>query len=474
MSIFQPAYCRQTQKLVMKARSFVRGAAAIIPLVLFTLSTVPLRAGLTNLYEFSPWPSAQDGSYPLGTLLRDASGALYGVTWFGGQYGYGTIFRMSPPVAGQTQWSLSVLYSFRGGSDGSSPNPILAMDSAGAIYGTAADDGSALEGVAFKLTPPVNESSEWNYTVLHTFAYNRITGNDDGAHPSGGLIIDRNGALYGTTNLGGVTTDPYYSGFGTVFKLTPIDAQRTTWQETVLYRFQSISDGQNPMSVLTLNSAGVLYGSTMNGGTGSCTNWYGINLGCGTVFQLIPPAPGQTTWTKSTLHSFAGGVDGVEPQGKLLQDTYGALYGTTTYGGTGVCPDWSWSNVGCGIVYKLTPPSYGQSNWTKSTLHSFTGPDGAFPQGGVIMEANGALFGTASGGGPVSYGLVGGYGLVFKLAPPPFGGSAWTQTVLHFFDFSTNGELPIGELISDPAGRLFGVTNLGGPNGAGTIYEITP
>jgi hypothetical protein len=323
------------------------------------------------------------------------------------------------------------------------------------------------------LTPPPPGGTEWHETVIHNFTYSFVYNLNDGAFPSGGLIMDNYGALYGTTDLGGSTADPSGNGFGAVFKLTPLDTERTQWQETVLYRFTSVADGINPMSTLTLDAAGALYGTTLYGGTGTCSDWMYNIIGCGTVFMLSPPAPGQATWSKNTLHNFANGVDGAVPQGKPLLDDAGAVYGTTYQGGTGACPDWGGNVIGCGIIYKLTPAGQAPADWTESIIHTFTGLDGAYPQGGVIMDSTGALYGMASGGGPISYGIVGGYGLVFQLMPSP-GLPYWTETVLYNFDVSQTGTRPIGELIRDPAGRLFGVTNSGGPEFGGTIFEIVP
>ena len=459
------------RRLCLCAR-FLQAAAAVLAVA----SAFPAGAAEKTLYNFNPLPARgepQTGAYPLGTLLRDANGALYGATWLDGAYGSGTIFKLSPPAAGQTEWILSVIYAFTGGLDGDMPNPILAMDSTGAIYGTTSYGGTALEGVAFKLTPPAPGSTQWRETVIHNFNYNFAYNINDGAHPSGGLIMDRTGALYGATNLGGITTDPGGIGFGTVFKLTPLDATRMNWQETVLYRFTSVRDGQNPMSALTLDASGAIYGTTMYGGAGTCTDWTGHLIGCGSVFRLAPPALGHAAWTKTTLHDFAGGSDGTVPEGKLLLDTAGAVYGMTHQGGTGLCTDMAAKIIGCGTIYKLTPPAYSRTGWTHSVIHTFNGPDGAYPQSGLIMDASGSLFAAASGGGPVSYGMVGGYGLVFKLAPPSSTQRYWTETVLYNFDVETTGTRPIGELVRDSAGRLFGVTNGGGPKLGGTVFEIT-
>jgi len=444
--------------------------------VLAALSALPAAAAEKTLFAFNPFPPGgiqRSGLYPDGTLLRDASGALYGTTMLGGTQNNGTVFKLTPPPPGKTVWALSVLYTFTGGSDGGLPNAGLVMDESGAIYGTTEMGGSWLnQGLVFKLTPPAPGATQWKQTVLHYFYYSYAYDARDGANPSGGLIMDKDGALYGTTDLGGSTAN-LSSGVGTVFKLTPLNAAKTKWREDVLYRFQGGTDGGNPMSQLTLDAAGALYGTTLYGGTGACTDFLSNLIGCGTVFKLTPPAQGQTTWTKKTLHHFALGSDGTIPQGKLLLDGSHAIYGATFQGGAGTCTDSLLNVIGCGVIFKLTPPTLGQAHWTETILYDFSGPDGAFPQGGVIADAKGRLYGTTSGGGPTSYG-VGGYGLVFKLVPPVLGGARWTEAVLYDFDISTSGSQPLGELVRSPEGHFFGVAYDGGLRLGGTVFEIMP
>ena len=445
--------------------------ALTIAMSLPVFSAISASAAENTLYAFDEWlsPGNVNGSYPLGTLLRDGSGALYGSTWYGGTSGNGVIFKLTPPPNGQDGWSLTVLHSFQGFADGSTPNPVLAMDSTGALYGTTQYGGSfADQGVVFKLTPPAPGTTTWQYSVLHAFNFSSVFNSPDGAHPNGGLILGTDGALYGTTNLGGVTTDPSGIGFGTVFRLVPLDAERTNWQETVLYCFQSMLDGKNPIFALTQDAAGALYGTTLYGGDGPCLDVMSTLIGCGTVFRLSPPAYGQTVWTKTTLYSFTGGTDGNMPEGRLTLDTAGQVYGTTTQGGFGACQDGMGFLIGCGTVYQLTPTA--NDCWAKSIVHSFSSDDGSYPQGGVIMDGTGTLFGTASAGGSNQYLR---YGVVYQLAPPTAGSPAWTRTVLYNFD-NTAGMRPIGELVLDSAGNLFGVANVGGPNGGGVVYEITP
>jgi uncharacterized repeat protein (TIGR03803 family) len=194
---------------------------------------------------------------------------------------------------------------------------------------------------------PPTKGQTWTKTVLHSF-----TGRD-GATPYTSLIADEQGALHGTTLNGGP------ANFGTVFKLTP-PTKGETWTETVLYSFKNGSDGSFPASgVIAMN--GALYGATG-----------GDVTGYGTVFKLTVA---RTTWQFTLLYSFKGSSDGAYPSG-LIADTKGALYGTTQSGGIDC------AGIGCGAIFKLLPPSTGQTAWTKSVLYSFTGTssnDGAFP-----------------------------------------------------------------------------------------------
>jgi hypothetical protein len=449
-----------------------------LPLVLLgVLSAMPSAAAEKTLFSFWPFPpdpSQRTGEGPDGTLLRDANGSLYGATLNGGEYYNGTIYKLTPPAPGRTQWTYTVLYSFTGGFDGGSPNSALVMDKRGVIYGTTQSGGSwTNQGLVYKLTPPAPGEKQWTETPIYYFAASNDYDDPDGTHPIGGLIMDNSEALYGTTNLGGRYGRPG-TGFGTVFKLSPLDRAKTRWKETVLYNFKGGADGNNPAFELTGDSAGAVYGTTLYGGAGHCIDWFSEDIGCGTVFKLTPPAAGKTTWTKTTLHNFTTGRDGAVPEGKLLLDTSGALYGATFQGGTGQCPDGLYYNVGCGIVYKLTPPGSGRTTWTETILHEFTGPEGAHPQGGLIKDATGALIGTTYQGGPLEYGVVGSYGVAYKLIPPRAGQNAWTTKVLYNFKISTSGDNPVGELVRDPLGNLFGVAYGGGSKLGGTIFEITP
>jgi hypothetical protein len=452
------------------SRHWMRVTCWLPVIAVSLLSARPLAASGQAVYKFDPWPSSgvSTGSNPRGTLLRDASGVLYGVASNGGPNYNGTVFKLTPPAAWETKWTMTVLYNFTGGTDGGSPSPNLIMDSSGAIYGTASAGGSWLnQGLVFKLTPPAPGYTQWHYAVIHYFYHSYAYGADDGANPHAGLIMDQSGALYGVTGLGGSIAD-VYAGYGTVFRLTPLDAAKTAWEEIVLYRFAGGWDGKNPSDTLTVDAAGNLYGTTLYGGGGPCYD------GCGTVFQLSPGATSQAPWIKTTLWRFNGQDGGGAPQGKLLLGASGALYGTTYKGGTGPCTDGLGYSIGCGVVFKLAPPAVGQSNWTEFILFDFNAVNGAFPQGGLITDGAGALLGTTSASAPDGYGVPGD-GNVFRLVPPEPGQVYWNQTVLHKFNVSTTGSTAVGELVRAPNGQLYGSAYTGGGGyNAGTIFEITP
>ena len=228
----------------------------------------------------------------------------------------------------------------------------------------------------------------------------------------------------------------------------------------------ALLEGKNPWETLTLDADGNLYGTTLYGGTGPCYD------GCGTVFRLSPGASSEEPWTKTTLLLFNGQDGGGAPQGKLLLDAWGALYGTTYKGGTGPCADGLGYFIGCGIVFKLTPPAPGHANWTESVLLDFNASNGAFPQGGLITDGA-SLLGTTSMSAPDAFGVPGD-GNVFRLVPPSPGQVFWTQSVLYNFNVLTSGTTAVGELLRTPDGRLYGSAYEGGAYYAGTIFEITP
>jgi uncharacterized repeat protein (TIGR03803 family) len=283
------------------------------------------------------------------------------------------------------------------------------------------------------------------YHPLYTF--NGVN-SANGSSPTS-LVADRAGNVYGATSGGGAF------GFGTIFKLS------AAGKETVLYSFTGGADGGNPEAGLVRDAAGNLYGTAQRYGSSKCPSY--IAVGCGTVFQLSPSRK------LAILHAFTG-ADGMAPGAILFLDSKGSLYGTTILGGNNPnCSPTSPFPDGCGSVFKLTKNSAGK--WRETVLYSFGGGgDGWQPSGGVLVDAAGNIYGaTASGDSGCSMGPAVTCGNVFKLTR---NGTGWTHTVLYSFTGGTDGAQPSSGLIQDSEGSLYGVTNLGGSLGFGTIFKL--
>jgi uncharacterized repeat protein (TIGR03803 family) len=377
-----------------------------------------------------------------------------------------------------------VLYRFTGGADGAGPSSSLVMDASGNLYGTTYDGGSTSGscgsgcGVVFELT---RSGSDWKESVLYAFQ-----GVPDGAHPTGNLLFDTSGNLYGTTSRGGASTNCQSEGCGTVFELSPNSGG---WTETVLYNFQNSSDGVGPAG-LTFDASGNLYGTTagrsvyelspsqqrggawvehtlysVGGGTPNPGlifdgqgNLYGTYydldfqfcnpfFGCGAVFEL---KPGHGQWIETDLYHFLGSGNGGQPAAGVIRDSKGNLYGTGAEGGNNF-----------GIVFEL---SRSGGRWKESMLYNFCSRnncvDGAFPLAGLVMDGNGVLYGTTEWGGKCFY-----CGVVFKLAHTKNG---WKETVLYSFQ-GVGG--PVESVILDAQGNLYGTAGSSFVNGL--VFEVT-
>ena len=323
--------------------------------------------------------NGQDGYYPAANLIFDAAGNLYGTTAQGGTSQAGTVFELMPAKGGK--WKEKILHSFEANSsDGSEPLAPVVFDTTGSLYGTNFYEGAYGDGTVFKLTP--GKDGHWTEKVLHNFDFN----GKDGFNSRAGLVFDNSGNLYGTTVLGGT------GGNGTVFEETR--GKNGSWTEKVLYSFTGGADGSLAVAGLTIDKTGNLYGTTLAGGAS----------GYGDVFTLAPGKNGR--WTFTTILSFDQ-ADGESPDGVLIIDSAGNLYGATSGGGAYN----SCAYPGCGTVFKLTPGSGG--TWTETVLHSFNsnGLDGYNPEAGLIMDAAGNLYGTTNAGGAY------GYGTVFEVTP---------------------------------------------------------
>jgi uncharacterized repeat protein (TIGR03803 family) len=406
---------------------FCRAAAAII-VSLVLQADASAASNEKTVYAFCSVPNCTDGSYPESGVIFDKTGNLYGTANAGG-VGFGSVFSLTPDSTGN--WTESTIYTFTSLADGDGPNNLV-FGNAGTLYGTTIYGGGAGNcsnggcGTVFKLAL-VN--GVWTKKVLY-----RFSGGNDGGVPFSGVIRDKAGNLYGTTSEGGTR------GAGTVFELTH---SQKGWTERVIHNFTGGSDGGKPFSGLILDTLGHLLGTTTQGGRS--------NLGV--VFELTLATQG---WKETVLHSFAGnGQDGADPYtGNLMLDRAGNLYGTTAGGGMN----------GLGTVFQLTRSKSGVK---ERVLYSFFGTsDGNAPYTGVIIDTAGNLYGTTSIGGS------GGDGTIFTLRNT---GSAWNITVLYGFSGSDGSE-PIGNLVFDVAGNIYGTAALGGANhtGTGNVFEITP
>lgn len=320
----------------------------------------------------------------------------------------------------------------------------------------------SLTGLAFAswLTPGAAAAAPID--TLHRFA-----GGRDGAGPQAPLILGADGVLYGTTSAGGqgdCSSALDLPGCGTVFALVPPAAGSTVWTEKVLYAFTDRADGFDPVAGLLRDGSGHLFGTTAFGGVPPKGSDCGM-VGCGTVFELIPPTPGRTGWTKRTLHSFGGGTDGAEAVGRLIADGDGILYGTTVLGGS----------HGQGIAFMLTPPA--GDGWTETVLHAFAdAPDGANPMAGLLAGRDGTLYGTTAGGGLDNQADRAGGGTVFQLSRPGRPRAPWPERILYRFRGALDGAAPQADLVADPAGVLYGTTSTqgGAPFNGGTAFRLSP
>jgi uncharacterized repeat protein (TIGR03803 family) len=412
-----------------KPAAAMRGALRLAVFsALLVAAVLPAHAQTeTVLHSFSGTPN--DGTNPFATPVFDGRN-LYGTTYGGGAYGYGTVFKLEP------SGTETIVHSFDlNGADGYYPLASLVLGEKGILYGTTELGGAYGQGTVFEVTPTKNGSTE---AILHSFDQNGT----DGAEPFGSLIFDKERNLYGTTYSGGDYGD------GTVFELAP------SGTETILHSFDfNGSDGYYPDASLVLDGKGNLYGTTTYGGPYGCAE-----DGCGTVFELTPSGE------ETILHSFGDSGDGSSPYGRLVRNK-GNLYGTTTEGG---------AYTYYGTVFELTL-SHGK--WTETILHSFesNGTDGVGPAADLVFDKNGNLYGTTNGGGAYNYGTV------FELSPPSGSSSSWTEMILWSFGNGTDGRYPEGGLVFDTEGNLYGVTGYGGAygrsgggRGYGTVFKVTP
>jgi uncharacterized repeat protein (TIGR03803 family) len=404
-----------------------------------------MAASETILYSFG----GPGGDGPNFGMIADKTGAFYGTTIFGGSGG--TVFKLTPRRSG---YAVSTLYDFPGGGGGNAPEGVI-MGSGGALYGVTlaggVGNGGAGWGTVFKLSPGV---SGYSQSVLHRFG-----GYPDAGAPNGPIVLDKSGALYGSSFFGGANNT------GTVFKVAP---NGSSYSESVIYSFPAYGTpgGQNPQAGVAIDDRGNVYGTTAYGGSfqGIC----GSLGGCGTVFEISRTKSG---YSERVIHAFQASADGDQPDGvPTVDDRTGAIYGTTAY---------ATSPRTYGTVYKLVPKG---SAYVESVLYTFTGgADGFSPEGAILVARDGSLYGTTSLGGGGCSGI--GCGTVFELRSSP-GGYSY-RAVFRFARPSHGADPEQTNLLTDASGALFGTTRSGGsatrcydggPGGAkgcGVVFKIT-
>ncbi len=315
-------------------------------------------------------------------------------------------------------------------------------------------------------------SAEWTEQVLYSFQ----GGTNDGSVPAGGVVFDPQGNLYGATTDGGpATCKPIAGACGTVFQLSPPVQKGGAWTETLIYQFQGkgSNDASLPNGGLIRDAAGNLYGVTAYGGTGDCV-LLGVPAGCGTVYELSPPKQKGGGWTETLLYSFPTSKQGYVPNGNLVFDSAGHLYGATVFGGgkgTTCDPFYQY----CGAVFKLSPPKTNGSKWTEKVLHAFaSGTDGASPNGGLVLDSKGNIYGTTFGGGNENGQCgTGGCGTAFELKAPSTKSGAWSEKVLYRFGIQ-DGATPKAGFVFGGNGHLYGTAFAGGTSGNGAVFDLAP
>ena len=413
-------------------RCAIRRLTVIAVLIGFAISPVTHAQTITVLHSFT---NNADGSNPTAGMIMDRAGNLYGTTSGVEMAVTSAAFELKAAGSG---WLLKPLYDFTYDNRyvygyALYTKPVFGPD--GALYVAAQVGGNdacpAGCGTVVKLQPQARACGSvlcpWNVTVLYAFS-----GPADGIFPDQ-IIFGPDGSIYGTTLWGGSGGGCGGNGCGTVYKLTNTGGQY--WTKTTLYEFHD-TDGNYPIGGVTFDAAGNLYGTAIGGG----------NNDMGLVYELTPVANG--FWTQTILHAFQRS-DGDAPVGPLTKDASGNLYGVTKGGG---------ANMG-GTVFEVSPPGTFQTLYNLS-INFFGG--GA--NGGLLLDSAGNIYGTTLAGG------INGDGIVFKLA---LVNGAWTFTDLHDFDIF-DGQYPNGGLVFDTSGSIYGTAGYGGSIGRGTAWKLTP
>jgi uncharacterized repeat protein (TIGR03803 family) len=475
MTNFSAFFLRHIQRAVLhfSSRSFRHSLAALAVATLLT-GQAHASPALTALENFD----GSDGWFPASSLIADADGNLFGTTSLNGnsESSYGTVFEVEKQCRLRTLRGACILYGYAStptvlvtfnGANGAQPNGPLLADASGNLYGTTQSGGANNLGTVFEVVKP---SGGWTAGLTPTVL---VSFNDaDGENPSGGLIADADGNLFGTTGEGGPNS------YGTVFELPAQCKLRLSpsgecfiWgyasTPTILVGFNG-TNGAGPGGNLLADADGNLYGAAGYGGPGFSI----MDIGNGTVFEVVKPSGGWTAnLSPTTLVNFDG-TNGAAPLGSLIADAEGNLFGVTVTGGIGyTTPD----ETGYGTVFEIAKCANnvqsvncaGGYSSVPTTLFSFDVTHGDIPGGGLIADANGNLFGTTVWGGANSGGTA------YEIVKPAGGWTAnLTSTVLASFENSSGYGLH-GGLLPDGSGNLYGTASFGGTYSDGTVYEIS-
>jgi uncharacterized repeat protein (TIGR03803 family) len=372
----------------------------------------------------------------VGGIVMDKHGNLF---WTNGET-CGAVYELMPKP--DSSWSLKKLHAFEEGSDGCQPNTTLTFDAEGNLYGTTFKGGLSDGGTVFEVSPGAN--GEWMEKIVWRFqGYGA-----DGLWPLAGVVVDRQGNLFGTTSTGGPTSGGS-EAYGTVFELTP--QPDGSWKETVIHTFNFSPldpDGARPEGDMIFDGRGNLYGTAFGGGS---------DVGGGIVFELTPTPDG--TWSETILHHFSpSGAEGYGPTGNIVFSSSGNLLGTTfDGGGTPISPS-------MGTLYELKLQA--DASWSLRVVHRFREfGDGYQPEAGVSIDPSGNLYGTTVYGGPLEDGAV------FEVANPdiaavptfsPSGGTYTSTQKVRITDstpgakiyYTTNGDEPSAESSDEYSGPI--------------------
>jgi hypothetical protein len=375
----------------------------------------------TSLFQFD----GASGYDPQGGVVTDANGTIYGTTTIGGTgscsggAGCGTVYALSPPPQGSTQWAFNVLYNFQNGKDGSFAQSQLTVDPAsGIVYGYTS---GGTPGTVFALLPPGNPGGPWTFQLLYAFT-GKADGNLEDVYSP---LILSGGSLYGIASGGAKSCGQF--GCGSVFELTPPQSGNGSWTEATLFNFKGTKTSGLPTWIAGFDDGGSLYVSTA--------------LGKGAVVQL---SPSDGTWNETVITKFKGGNSGSSPSSLVLTPN-GTLYGLA-------------NKTRAGFAFALTQGP--DSGWTRTKIAEIS--DHKYGPVSLAAGPNGTLIGAIAG--DVDFFA----GSVFQLTPPQ-NGNDWTYVGL--WNFNRGPDRNPNNVVTGLDGNLFGVLN-GGDSDNGSLFEL--